>query len=195
MKVVSFSGADSLGKSMYSELIKKEVENSGKKAKIIHYFNFSFSKLFSSSLKSSNKPKKFEQKINTVRFLIYLRYVFYFVDLLTVRVMILFFQFQYDYLILDRSYLDYKININYLAKKTKINLKPKKFIDFQFLLVSKNNTTIKVPKQGYEYFQIKNNIYKKVASSSELFILLNSDFSKSSNLKSVLTFINLEKDI
>ncbi len=191
MKVVSFSGVDSLGKTYYSNSVKIELEKFGYRVKVLHYFDYSFSKFFSKNY--SENSIKYDLKIKNGIFLNNLRIIVYFVDLITINLIKIYKSLYNDFLILDRTYVDYKLNINFVKNKKKFKLKILNFIDCQFILISKKNKSTKYPSQGKEYFLEKNEIYKNFQHSSKKIFYLNVDEPTEHNLKYILSTLELKK--
>ena len=128
MKIIGFSGVDSLGKTYYSNLIKAELEKLDFKVKTLHYFDYSISKyLLPHHLPNENNKKN---DLSYKPFFVNIRYLILFIDLIVIKSFIFAKKFNYDFLILDRTYIDYKLNIKYLKNK---NIKK---IKIKILLIS-----------------------------------------------------------
>lgn len=189
MKVIGFSGVDGLGKSFYSNLIKGELEKIGYNVGILHYFEYSLSRfLLNNNL--NNEPSKNKGK-KTNFFSVNLRYLIYFLDLIYIYIIKIIKKNKLDFLILDRNYLDYKVNINYLKGKENTKFKINYF-DFHFLLFTDKEIADRIPRQGQEYFYTKNKMYKNLNHNSSNTFYLNADISKEKNLKSIFKILDVE---
>ncbi|MFW6009060.1 MAG: hypothetical protein ACOCP8_07345 [archaeon] len=107
-KIITFSGLDGVGKTSYSNKIKKIIEKRNFSVKIVHIGHF---KLFQ---KNNDKP---QIKTSLLKFpLIFLKDI-YQILLNQIRYR------KYDYLIFDRFYLDTLVKLEFRYKKKYYSLK------------------------------------------------------------------------
>ena len=117
MKIITLSGVDGSGKSTQLALLRKKLEDEGKKVAYFHAVEFSLvSRLSQKKSTESDSPDKAVTQASFITLL--LRKIILPIDLLRFHLHIqTLYRQGFDYLLSDRYFYDTLINIEYLAKK------------------------------------------------------------------------------
>lgn len=178
MKILTLSGVDGSGKSTQLALLKKKLEEEGKKVAYFHAVDFSLAKRLSK--KTATNTSAPEKAVTEASWLsVLLRKILLPIDLLRFRFYANKLESQgTDYLLSDRYFYDTLINIEYLAKERSVVpaavfcflIKP----DIAFYIDLPGEAIMareRAPEQGLAYLEKKRRLFMQNITRWDLTVI------------------------